>query len=194
MEIFLNSDIYTFIIIPLLIFLARVADVTIGTMRLIFVAKGYKFIAPILGFFEVIIWLLAMSQIMQHLDNWICYFAYGIGFATGNYVGILIEQKLSIGSVIIRVFPRVDITNLIEDLRINSFAVSAVDIHGKDGLNKMLFSIIKRKSIKKYVSIVLHHNPKAFYSLEDIKSISESAEINKNTKSVLGSFRIRKGK
>ena len=104
---------FQWIILPLLIFLARITDQTIGTLRLIFLSKGYKFIAPFLGFFEVIIWLLAVSQIMKHLDNVMCYVAYGSGFAMGNFIGMAIEQKLSLGSVIIRLILKERIMNLL---------------------------------------------------------------------------------
>ena len=80
--------IFTWVLLPILIFFARILDQSIGTMRLIFLSKGMKHIAPFLGFFEVIIWLLAIGQIMQHLDNWVCYVAYGAGFAMGNFIGI----------------------------------------------------------------------------------------------------------
>jgi len=135
-----------------------------------------------------------MSQIMQHLDNWVCYVAYGAGFAMGNFVGILLEQKLSIGNVIIRVFPKKDVTELAEDLRSQTFGVSAVEIQGKEGRKKMLFSVIKRKSIKQYVDTVLYHNPNAFYSVEDIKSVSDNyVRKNKNPQIISGT-RVRKGK
>lgn len=92
---FYHSDLFAYLVLPLLIFFSRITDVTIGTIRIVMVAKGQKKIAPILGFFEVLIWLIAISQIIQHLDNWICYFGYGAGFATGNYIGMIIEEKLS---------------------------------------------------------------------------------------------------
>ena len=92
---FLASDtwFFTWILLPALIFLARILDQSIGTLRLIFLSKGMKYIAPFLGFFEVIIWLLAVGQIMQHLDNWLCYVAYGAGFAMGNFIGITLEER-----------------------------------------------------------------------------------------------------
>ena len=96
----LNNDFFTWVLLPILIFISRVLDVSLGTMRLIFVSKGYKLLAPVLGFFEVLIWLVAIGQIMQHLDNIFCYLAYGLGFATGNFVGIYLEEKMSIGTVI----------------------------------------------------------------------------------------------
>lgn len=194
MQEYFSQDTITYLLIPILIFLARLTDVTIGTMRLIFVSKGYKLVAPILGFFEIIIWLLAISQIMQHLDNWVCYVAYGAGFAAGNLVGITLEQKLSIGNVIIRVFPKKDVSELAEDLRSQAFGVSAIEIQGKEGRKKMLFSVIQRKNIKQYVDTVLHHNPRAFYTVEDIKSVSDMYVKTTEKSKILSGTRVRKGK
>ena len=94
---FFGSEIFTFIILPILIFIARVCDVSIGTMRIIFISRGAKILAPLLGFFEILIWLVAIGKVMQNLDNIACYVAYAGGFATGNFVGIRIEEKLAMG-------------------------------------------------------------------------------------------------
>jgi len=107
-----------------LIILARIADQTIGTLRLIFLSKGFRILTPVLGFFEVIIWLLAVSQIFQHFDNWLAYIAYGLGFAIGNYIGIVVEQKISLGSVIVRIVPKYDTSELISYLRDNNFGIT----------------------------------------------------------------------
>ncbi len=80
---FFSSDLFSYAILPLLIFLARICDVSIGTLRIIFVSKGVKKVAPVLGFFEVLIWIIAISKIMQNLDNYVNYIAYAAGFATG---------------------------------------------------------------------------------------------------------------
>ena len=94
-----NSNFYAWLLLPFLIFMARIADVSIGTVRLIFVSRGFKYLAPIVGFFEVHIWLLAIGQIMKNLSNPICYLGYAGGFAMGNYVGMHIAEKLSLGVV-----------------------------------------------------------------------------------------------
>jgi len=169
----MDSWAFTWVILPLLIFLARVLDVSIGTLRLIFVSKGYKFYAPLLGFFEVVIWLLAIGQIMQHLDNFMCYVAYGLGFATGNYVGILLEEKMSLGTVVLRIIPKMDTTALITHLRASNFGVSAVDIEGMTGKLKMLFTIVKRKDLREALEIIHTYNPNAFYTIEDIRTVRE---------------------
>jgi len=169
----MDSQVFIWVVIPLLIFLARVLDVSIGTLRLIFISKGFKVLAPVLGFFEVVIWLLAISQIMQHLDNIMCYIAYGLGFATGNYMGIYIDEKMSIGNVIIRVFPRINTDGLITHLRDHNFGVTAVEVEGKLGKYKMLFSILKRKDVAEYIQIVNQLNPNVFYTVEDVKAVRE---------------------
>ena len=173
MEILISSPWFTWVLLPLLIFVSRIMDVTIGTMRLIFVSKGNKKIAPILGFFEVIIWLLAISQIMQHLNNVMCYIAYGGGFAAGNYIGIYLEEKMKIGTVMLRIFPKKDISLLTEQLRSTGFGVTAVDTIGKDGNNQMIFSVMDRKSIPEVIGIINGYNPNAFYTIEDIRSVTE---------------------
>ncbi|MBU6332546.1 MAG: hypothetical protein KGQ80_09060, partial [Bacteroidetes bacterium] len=87
-ESYFSEETLRWIVIPLLIFVARLTDVTIGTLRLIFTARGFRQIAPVLGFFEVLIWIVAMSQIMRYADNWPSYLAWAGGFAAGNYTGL----------------------------------------------------------------------------------------------------------
>lgn len=171
--LFYDSSLFTWVILPVLIFLARISDQSIGTVRLIFLSKGYKHLAPFLGFFEVIIWLITVGQIMQHLDNVLCYIAYGAGFATGNYIGMVIEEKLSIGNVLIRIIPRKDSLDLIKFLRENNYGVTSVEADGAKGRVDIVFTIIKRKDIDHVVSIINEFNPAAFYTIEDIKAIKE---------------------
>jgi uncharacterized protein YebE (UPF0316 family) len=192
-----DSPLFTWVLLPLLIFFARIMDVSIGTMRLIFVSKGYKFYAPMLGFFEVIIWLLAIGQIMQHLDNFLCYLAYGLGFATGNYLGIFLEEKMSLGTVLIRVVSKSDTSELINNLRNENFGASLVDIEGMTGKQKMIFTIVKRIDLKDVMNIIQEHNPQAFITIEDVKTAREGyfRMSRKKTYSPVAIFNdIRKGK
>ena len=86
---FFDSNLFIYVLLPLLIFMARICDVSIGTLRIIFVSKGKRNIAPVLGFFEVLIWITAISKIMENLDNYVNFVAYAAGFATGNFVGMM---------------------------------------------------------------------------------------------------------
>ncbi len=168
-----DSWFFTWVMLPGLIFLARILDQTIGTMRLIFLAKGMKHIAPVLGFFEVIIWLLAIGQIMQHLDNWLCYVAYGAGFAMGNFIGITLEEKLSIGTSIIRVILSSESPELISELKSHNFGLTILNAEGAKGKVKIIFSIIRRKEIAVFINTLHQFHPNAFYTIEDVKEAKD---------------------
>ncbi|MDP3914899.1 MAG: DUF2179 domain-containing protein [Bacteroidota bacterium] len=168
-----DGDTFTYVILPLLIFLARIADVSIGTIRIVMVAKGQKMIAPILGFFEVLIWLLAISKIMQNLDNWVCYVAYGAGFATGNYIGMIIEEKLAMGIVQLQIITRRDAQDLIEKLKSEGYGITHQEAHGAIEEVSIIYSIIKRTELAHVVDIIRTYNPKAFYSIADVKFVSK---------------------
>lgn len=167
------SDIYMWFILPLLIFAARILDVSMQTIRIISVSKGLKNIAPLVGFFEVLIWILAIGQIMQNLTNIILYVAYAGGFATGTYIGIKIENKLSLGIVGIRVITRKDATKLVEHLRHEHVGVTVVDAQGPKGLVHIVYTIIDRHDIKKIIKCINQFNPHAFYVIEDVRFVAE---------------------
>jgi len=164
----LNSEFFGWVLLPLLIFIARVADVSLGTIRVIFIARGLKYFAPIVGFFEIIIWLLAIGQIMQNLSNPICYIAYAGGFAMGNYVGIWIAEKLSLGVVLIRVITSKDASELIEYLKTAEYGVTIVDAKGSAGNVQVVFTIVRRREVATVVSLIKQFNPKAFYTIEEV--------------------------
>lgn len=191
-----DSSLFAWVILPLLIFFARISDQTIGTIRLIFLSKGYKYLAPMLGFFEVIIWLITVSQIMQHLDNVLSYVAYGGGFAMGNFIGMVIEEKLSIGNVLIRIIPKKDSQQLINYLRESNYGVTAVQAEGSKGRVDIVFTIIKRKDIEDVASIINKFNPNAFYTIEDVKAIKEGIFKQTRTRTIFDhiSFKVKKNK
>lgn len=168
----LNSDIFTYVVLPSLIFCARIIDQSIGTIRLIFSAKGLKNLAPFFAFFESIIWLVAISQIMKNLDNILCYVAFAGGYAMGNYFGILLEEKLSVGTVVIRVIPKKDTTELINYLRNQNYGVTVVNVDGMNGPTKMFFTTVLRKDARKVIDIVKMFNPTAFYTIDEVKTVS----------------------
>lgn len=164
---------FAYIIIPLLICLARIVDVSLGTMRIILVSKGAKIIAPILGFFEILIWLVAIGQVMQNLTNVMNYFAYALGFALGNYIGILIEQKLAIGMVVVRIITATDASELIDYMKSANFGVTVIDAEGANGPVHLVFTVIKRSLVPILISHINKFNSKAFYSIEDVRFVSE---------------------
>ena len=172
--LFSYTDMYAWVLLPILIFLARVCDVTLGTIRIIFVSRGIKYLAPVIGFFEILIWLLAIGQIFQDLSNIYYYIFYAGGFATGNYVGMYIENKLSFGMVILRVITRKDATALIGALQSMKYGLTTIDAEGIKGKVKIIFAVIRRHDTQKVINLVKDYNPTAFYSIEDIRSVSEA--------------------
>jgi uncharacterized protein YebE (UPF0316 family) len=173
MDVLTNDPLYTYLLLPLLIFIARICDVTFGTIRIILVSKGVKSIAPFLGFAEVFIWILAISQIMANLNNWICYIAYASGFATGNYVGMLLEEKLAMGTLILRIMIPNSAEELVKDLNNNSFGTTNVHADGSLGRVDLVYTIVNRKDLAKVEAIIKGYNPNAFYTIEEVKKVNK---------------------
>ena len=168
----LEGATFTYFVLPFLIFVARICDVSIGTIRIVMVAKGQKIIAPILGFFEVLIWLLAISRIFENLDNWVCYLAYGAGFAAGNYIGMHIEEKMAMGIIKIQIITLKPANMLIEKLVAAGYGITYQDAKGGIENVSIIYSIIKRAELPKMEELIKTYNPKAFYSIEDVKYVS----------------------
>lgn len=165
----ISSEMFSLIIIPILIFVARVTDVTFGTIRIILISRGRKYVAPIFGFFEIIIWLFAISQIMQHLTNITYYLAYACGYAVGSFVGVWVEEKMAIGMVVVRIITKKDASELVERLRVTGYGVTSFDGQGSTGNVKLIYMTIERKDIDDIVGIIKEFNPKAFFSIEEVR-------------------------
>ncbi|MCG7848714.1 MAG: DUF2179 domain-containing protein [ANME-2 cluster archaeon] len=170
----LISDIFSLLILPLLIFGARVLDVSIGTIRIIFVTRGRKLLAPLLGFFEIMIWLLAIGTVMQNFTNPIYYVAYAGGFAMGNFLGIFIEDKLAMGTMAVQIITVKEANQLIEQLKSEGYGVTSLDAMGSTGQQvKIIFTIVKRKELQYVVEFIKQFNPQAFYSIQEVRSINQ---------------------
>jgi uncharacterized protein YebE (UPF0316 family) len=168
-----NFDYHSWVVLPLIIFLSRIGDVSLGTLRHVFISKGYRRLVPFLGFFEVLIWIIVVAQVMKNLNNVACYLAFAGGFATGTYVGLRIEERLALGLQVIRIITNQNCEELVQALKKENYGITVVDAHGAMGPVKMLFTIIKRKNVQSVVSIIHQYNPTAFYSVEDIKDTSQ---------------------
>ena len=157
------------IVLALSIFLARIIDVSLGTIRFIFISKGYRTLAPILGFFEILIWIIAIKELMASYTSPLIYIAYAAGFATGNFIGIMIEDRLSIGKVMVRVITKKNPEILIENLRQNNYPMTIMNAMGRTGEVKIIISVIKKKRFKRFIRLIRQTNPDAFYSVEDVR-------------------------
>lgn len=173
MNAFLSSDIFSWVVLPLLIILSRMMDVTLGTLRIIFVSRGSRLGAPLLGFFEVLIWIVVISQVMQNLNNPMCYIAYALGFAIGNYLGIVVEEKLAIGYLVIRIFVPSESDakeRLMKELIEAGFGITAVEGRGSTKDVTLLYSLIRRKDLEEFESIIENADSNVFYSIESVKT------------------------
>jgi uncharacterized protein YebE (UPF0316 family) len=176
------------IFFPLIIFASRATDVSLGTLRSVLANKGMKKMVPFIGFFEVLFWLFAISTVMKNLSNFMCYLGWAGGYATGIYIGLSIEERLAIGTQVIRVFTQQDISKLIEALLNKNYSYTVLDGEGKKGAVKLIFIVVKRKNVKDVTEIIHTFSPQAFYSIEDIKRAKGLANNTSNTSASNQSF------
>ncbi len=175
---FWDSDLFNWLLLPLIIYFARIFDVSLGTMRIISLSRGLRKVAPVLGFLEILIWLMAIRQIFNHLNNPVCYIAYAGGFASGIYTGMWIEHKLAFGLRVVRIITRYDSMDLITSLQSFGYGLTVVDGQGSTGPVKIIFTTVKRKDLAHILSLVRKFNPKAFYTIEDIREATHGTFPN----------------
>lgn len=174
----LDPTLFHYVLVPLLVFLARIVDVSINTLRIIYMLHGKKIIAPILGFFEALVWILVISQVFQNLGSMVTYVAYAGGFGMGILVGMMIEEKLAIGRVVIRIITQKSDEELIAYLKTRNFRYANVDAQSETGQVNVLFTVIKREELKTTLACIKRFNPQAFYTVEGVKKVSDDEVSN----------------
>jgi uncharacterized protein YebE (UPF0316 family) len=174
----LSSETLTvWVYLPLLIFVARTADMTLSTLRVAFIAQGRRVLAPLVGFVEALIWLVVISQALTHLSNPMCAIAYAGGFAAGNYAGLRLEERLAMGRRMVRfILPNrpADAAeeDVVAELRDEGFGVTVVHGDGRDGPVDILFTLARRADVPRLIEIVSRVHPKAFFSVADVRQAS----------------------
>ena len=152
-----------------MIFVARILDVSIGTIRVLFISRGLKVVAPILGFVEVSIWLVAIRNILLHVDGVLGVIAYAGGFAAGTLIGMFIDDRLNVGKVMLRVITRKNRSEMVALLKSQCNKVTWTSGKGKNGKVVIIFAIVDKKRLKHIVKNIKGVNPKAFYTIEEVK-------------------------
>jgi len=170
---FLDSSTYVWVVLPVMVFFARVTDVTLGTLRIIFISRGKRNLAPLLGFVEVFIWITIVSQIVSHAHNILSYLAYAAGFASGAFVGMYIENRLAIGTQVILAIIQNNAPQLVSHLHDAGYGVTSVDGEGANGPVKLIYTIFPRRCQEDVLSIIHQTHPHAFLSVQDIRSAQE---------------------
>lgn len=184
----ISPQVFNYLVLPLLIFLARVSDVSIATIRIMFVMNGKRRLAPILGFFEALIWLLAIGQIFKNINSPMSYIAYSAGFAAGTYVGMYFEEKLAMGNVLVRIITKKYAGDLINHLREKQYRFSSLDAEGNEGKVSVLFTVVKREQLKTLIPNIVHFNPNAFYTIEGVKRVSHEEISSGRYRNILSRF------
>lgn len=190
---FSQSDTYGWIILPIIIFIARICDVTLGTIRIILISRGKRSIAPFLGFFEVLIWIVVIGQLVQNIHSITAYFMYAAGFAAGNFIGMWLEDKIAIGMVLVRIILPQGGEEVAHTLHEKGYGVTFYDGEGSNGPVKLIFTIVKRKSLDDVKTIVHQYHPMAFITVEDIRS-AEAGVFPVQPRSMEDLFSRRMGK
>jgi uncharacterized protein YebE (UPF0316 family) len=153
-----------------LIFVARICDVSIGTIRIILISRGYRYLAPVFGFFEVLIWLTAITHVLKNLNHISSYLVYAGGFAAGNYIGMILESKIAIGYQLIRIITNEKMQLLPMMLRDQGFGVTAIKGWGAKGEITMIYTVVPRKKVGEVMNTVTILEPIAFITIEDVKT------------------------
>jgi uncharacterized protein YebE (UPF0316 family) len=164
-----DGSLPTWLPLPILIFFAELCVVTLCTMRLIFISRGRKLLAPAIGFFEITIWLFAIGQIMKNLSDLRCYVGFAAGFTLGNFLGVLLETKLALGNLVVRIVTHRDARDLIESLRAAQFGLTLVDAEGATGPVTIILTVIQRRRLGAVVSLIHAFDSRTFYSVEDVQ-------------------------
>jgi uncharacterized protein YebE (UPF0316 family) len=158
-------------LLPIIIFFGRICDVTLGTLRIIFVSKGERTKAPLVGFFEVFIWIVIISQIISRANNLLSYLAYAGGYAAGNYVGIWVENKIAFGFQIYRIYVTKNRGPVLVRL-LNSDGFGSTLIRGEGAVSEVdiIETVVSRKTVARIQEILREFDPDVFYYVEDIRS------------------------
>jgi uncharacterized protein YebE (UPF0316 family) len=153
------------------IFALRVSDMTLDTLRLLFVVRGKKGISWVLGFFQSLIFVIAITSVLKNLENPLNIIGYAAGFATGNVFGMLIESRLAVGHVKLSIVSSARGAILAETLREAGFAVTEIPARGKDGMVSMLSVSVRRKDIARVDKSVREKDGEAFVIAEDVRPL-----------------------
>jgi uncharacterized protein YebE (UPF0316 family) len=168
MEVFFNQGP---IVSAIVIFLLRIGDMSLDTIRVLFVVRGKKKLAWILGFFQALIFVVAISSVLANADSWLNILGYAAGFATGNVVGMLIEDRMALGHLHLTIYSSMRGAAIAEALRKDGYGVTEISGRGKDGTVTVLHCSVLRKKVDSVETIVLEEDPSAFITTSDVRQV-----------------------
>lgn len=167
---------------PLVIFGLRIIDVSLATLRMLLSVRGVKYAAPIIGFFEVLVWITAVGTAIQHLDSILHLLGYAAGFATGTLVGLLIEERMAIGMASLRVVSRYGGVELAEALRELGFGVTEYAGQGREGKVEVLDAVVRRRDLPSAMREIDQWDPDAFVTIQEPRAIRRGWMLQRRRK------------
>lgn len=150
-----------------MIFILRICDVSIATLRLLSMLRGRKMVTVVLGFFEILIWIIVVGTVVRHLGSPILVISYAAGFAAGTYVGMVLEERLALGLAEVRVVSRGGAAGIASALRDLGFGVTEASGRGREGPVEMLTSVVQRRELDRLIEEVRHRDPEAFITVDE---------------------------
>ncbi len=167
---------------PLVIFGLRIIDVSLATTRMLLAVRGQRVVVPIIGFFEVMIWLLAVGSAIQYLDSPLHVVGYAAGFATGNMVGLWVEEKLALGLATVRIIAQHGGVEAADALREAGFGVTEFAGQGRRGTVEVVYTVARRSDVKRIKRLVDLWAPDSFVTVEEPRSIDRGWLLQKRRK------------
>ena len=156
---------------PLVIFCLRIVDVSLATVRMLLAVRGFKRLVPLIGFFEVLLWIVAVGNAVKFLDSPLHLLGYAGGYATGTAVGLWIEEKMALGTAALRVMSRHGGVEIAEALRERGFGVTEFAAQGRDGRMEVLYAVLRRRDLPLAFEAVSRWDPDAFVTVEEPRAI-----------------------
>jgi uncharacterized protein YebE (UPF0316 family) len=155
----------------LAVFLSRIADQTLDTFRTISIFRGYRFLAALMGFFTVLIWINVAAQVIQNVgQNWYLTVVYAAGYAAGQATGLWVESRIALGHQLVRVWARREV-NLAEQLWQRNYAMTEIEGKSKSGPIDVVFVVVRRTRVKELTKLIQELAPNAFYTIEEVKQV-----------------------
>lgn len=150
----------------LTIFFLRLSDQSLGTIRALLITKNKPFYAGLVGLIESTIWILAVSKVIEDIDDTLLIAGYALGFGAGTILGSYIEGLMGFGDVVIRVFSSIDDPSVAEPLRENGFRVTVINGEGLKGAVRIYWCITPKRKLKSALKIIESTNPNAYVTTD----------------------------
>jgi uncharacterized protein YebE (UPF0316 family) len=156
---------------PLIVFLLRLTDVSMATIRMLLIMRNQRVLAPIIGFFEILIWVMAIGIVVQHLQSPLHVIGYAAGFAAGSFLGLTLEERLALGVASVRTVVRSGGAALATELRDAGFGVTELIGRGRDGEVDVLLSVLPRRQVRRALGLIEAGAPDSFVVVDEPRRV-----------------------